>query len=86
MNGFEWLITNGKYIMIGSDKVFQIKIEDMEEYAKYYHESELKKLRVGDVSGRSELLAFANEMQKIGFNEMDDAEKVVDVYMKANCH
>jgi len=37
------------------------------------------------VSQRSELLAFAKEMQNIGFNEMDDAEKVVDIYMKANC-
>jgi hypothetical protein len=46
----------------------------------------LSKLHQPTVSGRSELLAFANEMQKIGFNEMDDAEKVVDVYMKANSH
>jgi hypothetical protein len=37
------------------------------------------------VSQRSELLAFAKEMQNIGFNEMDDVEKVVDIYIKANC-
>jgi len=30
-------------------------------------------------------LAFAKEMQEIGFNEMDDAEAVVDIYLKANC-
>jgi len=24
-------------------------------------------------------------MQNIGFNEMDDAEKAVDIYIKANC-
>lgn len=36
-------------------------------------------------SQRSELLAFAKEMQNIGFNEMDDVEMVVDIYIKANC-
>jgi len=44
-----------------------------------------KLLPIDNVSQRSELLAFAKEMQNIGFNEMDDAEKVVDIYMKANC-
>jgi hypothetical protein len=49
MDGLEWLLKNGKYVKIGENKVFQIMIEDMEEYAKFYHESELKKLRVADV-------------------------------------
>ena len=44
-----------------------------------------KNLIIPNVSQRSELLAFAKEMQNIGFNEMDDAEKVVDIYIKANC-
>jgi len=30
-------------------------------------------------------LAFAKEMQNIGFNEIDNPEKVVDIYIKANC-
>jgi hypothetical protein len=46
---------------------------------------EFKLLDLHIVSQRSELLAFAKEMQKIGFNEMDDAEAVVDIYLKANC-
>jgi len=44
-----------------------------------------KNLIIPNVSQRSELLAFAKEMQNIGFNEMDDPEKVVDIYVKANC-
>ncbi|MGB0896849.1 MAG: hypothetical protein ACPGRW_05975 [Flavobacteriaceae bacterium] len=44
-----------------------------------------KQLSIPLVSQRSELLAFAKEMQNIGFNAMDDAEKVVDIYLKANC-
>ena len=47
--------------------------------------SNKKQLFIPLVSQRSELLAFAKEMQRIGFNAMDDAEKVVDIYMKANC-
>ena len=47
--------------------------------------SDEKQLSIPRVSQRSELLAFAKEMQNIGFNAMDDAEKVVDIYMKANC-
>lgn len=50
-----------------------------------YHQAKLKLLDIPIVSQRSELLAFAKEMQNIGFNEMDDAEKVVDIYIKANC-
>lgn len=42
-------------------------------------------LNLAGVSQRSELLAFAKEMHKIGFNEMDNAEQVVDIYIKANC-
>lgn len=49
------------------------------------NEVETKPCNIYGVSQRSELLAFAKEMQNIGFNEMDDAEKVVDVYLKANC-
>ena len=47
--------------------------------------SDEKQLFIPLVSQRSELLAFAKELQNIGFNAMDDAEKVVDIYMKANC-
>jgi len=50
-----------------------------------YAEQQVKLFAIPDVSQRSELLAFAKEMQNIGFNEMDDAEKVVDIYIKANC-
>lgn len=45
----------------------------------------VKKLTIPRVSQRSELLAFAKELQNIGFNTLDDAEKVVDLYLKANC-
>lgn len=54
---------------------------EMEEY----HKAKLKLLVIPIVSQRSELLAFAKELQNIGFNAMDDAEKVVDIYLKANC-
>jgi hypothetical protein len=46
---------------------------------------EEKQLSIPLVSQRSEVLAFAKELQNIGFNAMDDAEKVVDIYIKANC-
>lgn len=49
------------------------------------NQHKLKNLFIPIVSQRSELLAFAKKMQDIGFNEMDDAEKVVDIYIKANC-
>ena len=52
MNGFEWLIANGKYVMIGKDRIFNVKIEDMEEYARYYHEQELSKLHQPTVISR----------------------------------
>jgi hypothetical protein len=42
-------------------------------------------LSLHNVSQQSELLAFAKEMQNIGFNEIDNPEKVVDIYIKANC-
>lgn len=45
--------------------------------------SDNKQLSIPRLSQRSELLAFAKEMQNIGFNKMDDAEKVVDIYLKA---
>ena len=66
------------------DENLEYYIDDVE----YYIEQCVKKgqlLPIDNVSQRSELLAFAKEMQNIGFNEMDDAEKVVDIYMKANC-
>lgn len=47
--------------------------------------SDDQQLAIPRVSQRSELLAFAKEMQNIGFNAMDDAEMVVDIYLKANC-
>jgi hypothetical protein len=50
-----------------------------------YRKKLVKLFAIPVVSQRSELLAFAKEMQNIGFNEMDDAEKVVDIYLKANC-
>ncbi len=58
-----------------------VEDEDFESIA----EEIVKLFSIPDVSQRSELLAFAKEMQDIGFNEMDDAEKVVDIYIKANC-
>ena len=59
-------------------------IEDLRALAQMPDASE-NTLPIQNVSQRSELLAFAKEMQKIGFNEMDNAEKVVDIYLKANC-
>lgn len=42
-------------------------------------------LALFSVSHRRELLIdFANELQNIGFNEMDDVEKVVDIWLKSN--
>lgn len=68
------------------------KFEQVEEEhidkANHYIDSAIsegQKLPVFNVSRRSELLAFAKEMQNIGFNDMDDIEKVVDFYLKANC-
>jgi hypothetical protein len=58
--------------------------EYMIEFAELYA-NKVKNLDLHIVSQRSELLAFAKEMQEIGFNEMDDAEAVVDIYLKANC-
>nr|WP_319268266.1 hypothetical protein [uncultured Draconibacterium sp.] len=57
----------------------------LENLANGADESTDPALHKHSVSQRSELLAFAKEMQNIGFNEMDDAEKVVDIYLKANC-
>jgi len=48
-------------------------------------EDRINELTIPAVSQRSELLAFAREMQNIGLNPMDDIEKVVDIYLKANC-
>ena len=50
-----------------------------------WNECEQEQLAIQRVSNRRELLiAFAVEMQNIGFNAMDDAEKVVDIYLKSN--
>jgi hypothetical protein len=50
--------------------------------------SEVEKLQQSSIFGvgcqREQLIAFAEEMQNIGFNEMDDAEKVVDIWIKSN--
>ena len=60
----------------------------MEEYAKIYHASEVKKLRLSAVSGQSELLiAFAdwvfNQPKHLGGRERE----LVAEYLKAiNCH
>lgn len=46
---------------------------------------ELKQLYIPRVSNRREqLIAFAKEMQNIGLNEIDDAEKIVDIWLKSN--
>jgi hypothetical protein len=66
---------------------FDENLKNYECDAEHYIEEALKQgqnLPISNVSQRSELLAFAREMQNIGFNEMDDAEKVVDIYIKAN--
>ena len=60
-------------------------------FAKLYHESELKKLRVGDVSGRSEqlvnFLLHLNDKKLINNHDFD-YEKEAKKYLKkiTNCH
>ena len=44
-----------------------------------------KNLNLHDVTQQRELLiAFATELQNIGFNENDSVEMVVDIYIKSN--
>jgi hypothetical protein len=66
---------------------FDENLEDYTEDVEYYIEQCVDKgqsLPIDSFSQHSKLLAFAKEMQNIGFNSMDDAEKVVDIYLKAN--
>lgn len=86
----ENFIANNYHTKVGleADKLIEDNtgiVVSFEEIAESYHQAKLKSLDIPIVSQRSELLAFAKEMQNIGFNEMDDPEKVVDIYIKANC-
>lgn len=86
----EIFIANNYHSKVGleADKLIEDGtgiVVSFEEIAESYHQYKLKLLDISLVSQRSKLLAFAKEMQNIGFNEMDDAEKVVDIYIKANC-
>ena len=57
----------------------------LSEFLEDYYEMKTEALAIHSVSNRRELLiAFANELQNIGFNEMDDVEKVVDIWLKSN--
>ena len=49
--------------------------ELLEEYAYF-------KIKNGEIRER-ELIDFATEMQKIGFNEMDSVEQTVSIYLKS---
>ena len=75
-------------------KVFDLSVdykyteEQLVLFAKLYHESELKKLRVGDVSGRSELLVCVCKNRKDQFKRGNfwicgDCEKEIK---QTNCH
>ncbi len=75
---------NENFIMTKSEtEHFIEQLKKPQDWTK--QTSDKKQLSIPLVSQRSELLAFAKEMQNIGFNAMDDAEKVVDIYLKANC-
>ena len=62
-------------------------VDYVKKYAKEYHESELKKLRVTDVSGQSKLLEsfvkFVNERQ---FNQFQICLDEVELFLDSNCH
>ena len=56
-----------------TDKEWRYIKSWMDDYAKHYHESELKKLRVGDVSRRSEQLVCdmcgSSKLEECGSDE-----------------
>jgi hypothetical protein len=84
------MITDNKYIdiahTISLNCVFpdgrKNYIKAMLEFAEAYHEMELKKLRVADVSGRSEQLkAFAKHYNEQHYEEI--SEEFIDEYLKS---
>ena len=66
-------------------KALDKKIKENANKRELNLKNDVEPLSIPRVSQRRELLAFAKELQNIGFNAMDDAEKVVDIYLKANC-
>ena len=89
MTASEFLNEKGMFYtdIIGKDDKVKL-IDIIEQYAKLYHESELKKLRVTDVSGRSEqLIDFA---VKEGYFEgvpKGNLMGLIDRFEKSiNCH
>ena len=57
----------------------------MEEYAKIYHESEVKKLRLSAVMQRSEqLFAFLEYCDNAGWIKNVDKKRIIEDYEKAN--
>lgn len=74
-------------------KVFDLSVDyryteyQMLLFAKLYHESELKKLRVTDVSGRSELLIALQNIEKICDNQNPTHEQIWRIaYEAINSH
>jgi hypothetical protein len=56
----------------------------MEAYAKYYHEREVKKLRLVGVVGRSELLnAFLDYCSSVDSIWADEFREYIDDYLKS---
>jgi len=81
-NVFDWLLDRPNNGLHGEETgtLFRELIKRHNETADV-----VNGLIIQRVSHRRELLiAFADEMQNIGFNEMDDVEKVVDIWLKSN--
>ena len=65
---------------LGNTEPYQFTKSELLDFAKYYK----KNSDVDDVIKQNVLLAFTEKMKNIGLNPMDDAEKVVYNYLKAN--
>lgn len=82
MNAFEWLIASGKYTNIGAGKTFHVRIEDVEQYAKYYHEKEVKNtLNLPDIRNKltpiSNLIAML-ESSELMYHHETEVHKIIE--------
>lgn len=46
LTAIEWLDKNGRYLLSGREHRYYPKVKDLEDYAKYYHESEMARKSV----------------------------------------
>lgn len=71
----------------GTSEMANYKLQLLtEQYAKEYHESEVKKLDISLVSQQRELLvAFCKQLEKAGGNKFVEVEWLVDNFLAINC-